>query len=391
MSRIVTVEIPIGPQHPAVHEPILLKLYADGEEVIDAEIVTGYNHRGIEKLCEVNTFYKDIFIVSRTCGICNTIHGNTFVRALEYILGVDPSPRAKYLRVLALELERIHSHMLIGAVLAEIAGFDTLFMLIMRDRELVMKAKEILTGCRVHADFHMPGGVRRDLDEVSRSRILDILRKLEPRIKHYRKIFENDPLLTKRMLGIGKLGRDVVVSHGLLGPVARASGVKIDARIEERYDAYGEVPIQIVTRDGGDVYDRMLVRWDEALISLEVCRYVLEHLPQGQAVVDERRLPRRFPEGEALSRGEAPRGELLYYVVSKGGDKPYRVKIRTPSLNNIVNSAFSYIGYSIADAPVIFASYDPCISCMERAIVVYSDGSRKLVSLRDLAQRRVRL
>ncbi len=389
-EELVTLEIPIGPQHPALHEPIMLKVHADGEEVVKVEVNTGYNHRGIEKLTERNTFYKDIFIVSRVCGICNTVHADCYVRALEQILNIEPSPRAKYLRVLAQELERIHSHMLINAVMAEIVGFDTLFMTIMRDRELVMKAKEILTGGRVHADYFMPGGVRRDIDEVKRSRLLDILKRLEPRIKYYRQVFERDPTITKRLTGVGVLRPRDVVEHGLVGPVLRGSGVRSDVRAEDRYDAYDEVPFNVITYEEGDSLARMLLRWDEALESLNMCRYILEHLPQGSAVVDERKLPRRFPEGEAYTRVEAPRGELTYYVRSKGGDKPYRVKIRTPSYNNIINSAFSYIGYSIADVPVILVSYDPCISCMERAIIVdRRRGIRKLVSLRDLAMKGV--
>jgi len=386
----VTLEVPIGPQHPALHEPVLLKVYADGEQVVRVEVNTGYNHRAVEKLLELNTYIKGIFIASRICGICNTVHADCYVRALEYILGIEPSQRAKYLRVLAMELERIHSHMLINAVMAEILGFDTLFMVIMRDRELVMKAKEILTGGRVHADYFMPGGVRRDIDEVKRDRILDLLNKIEPRLKYYRGVFEKDPTITKRLTGVGVLKPRDVALHGLVGPVMRASGIKSDARFEDRYDAYSEVPGEIVTRKEGDSLARMLLRWDEALVSLEMCRYVLEHLPQGQAVVDEKRIPRILPPGESYARVEAPRGELTYYVVGYGKDKPYRVKVRTPSFNNIINSAFSYIGYEIADVPVILASYDPCISCMERAVIL-RDGTRMRVSLRDIALKKVKI
>ncbi|HDI02248.1 MAG TPA: NADH-quinone oxidoreductase subunit D, partial [Ignisphaera sp.] len=379
-------------QHPALHEPLLLKVFADGEEVVKVEVNTGYNHRGVEKLTEKNSFYKDIFIVSRVCGICNTVHADCYVRALEHILGIEPTPRAKYLRVLAQELERIHSHMLINAVMAEVIGYDTLFMTIMRDRELVMKAKEILTGGRVHADYFMPGGVRRDIDEVKRSRLLDILNKLEPRLKYYKKVFENDPILIKRMLDVGVLKPLQVTTHGLVGPVLRASGIKSDAREEDKYDAYNEIPFNVITRREGDSLARMLLRWEEAIESLNMSKYILEHLPSGNAVVNEKRLPRRFPEGEAFTRVEAPRGELTYYVMSKGGDKPYRVKIRTPSFNNIINSAFSYLGYTIADVPVILVSYDPCISCMERAVFIdLRKGTRRIVTLRELVLKKVKM
>jgi len=385
------VEVPIGPQHPAVHEPIMLKVYVDGEEVVKVEVNTGYNHRGVEKLAERNTFYKNIFLCGRVCGICNTVHANCYVRALEAILNVDPPPRAKYLRVLAMELERIHSHMIINAIMTEILGFDTLFMYIMRDRELIMKAKEILTGARVLADYMMVGGVRRDLDEVKRDRIKDILRKLEPRVRYYMKVFEEDVTIRKRLVDIGIITPRDAVNHGLLGPTLRGSGIPSDARDYDRYDAYGEVPFRLVVRKHGDSHDRMMVRWEETINSIEMCNYVLDHLPQGNAVPDERRLPRRFPEGEAFATVEAPRGELTYYVISKGGDKPYRVKIRTPSFNNIINSGFVYLRHTLADVPVILVSFDPCISCMERVIVTdLRKGVRKKVPIRAIARGEVK-
>ena len=240
------LEVPVGPQHPALHEPLMLKVYADGEEVVKVEVNTGYNHRGIEKLSERNDFYKVIFIAGRVCGICNTVHADCCTRALEAILGIDPQPRAKYLRVLAMELERIHSHMLINAIMAEVIGYDTLFMYIMRDRELIMKAKEILTGGRVIADYMMVGGVRRDLDEVKRDRLKEILKKVGPRLKYYIKVFETDATIGKRLAGVGVLKPVDVIKHSLLGPTLRGSGLPIDSRDYDRYDAYGDVPLQVI-------------------------------------------------------------------------------------------------------------------------------------------------
>jgi Ni,Fe-hydrogenase III large subunit len=385
---VVTAEIPVGPQHPALHEPLLLKVYAEGEEVVKVEVNTGYNHRGIEKLCERNTFYRDIFIVGRVCGICNAVHANCYVRALEQLLDLHPNKRAQYLRVLAMELERVHSHMLINAVMAEIVGFETLFMQIMLDREKVMKAKEILTGSRVMADYMMVGGVRRDIDEEKRQRIRELLLKLKPRIEYYRKVFEEDETIVKRLVGVGRISYGEATSHSLVGPVARGSGVKIDSRVSDKYDAYGEIPFNLVTRSEGDSWARMMIRWDEALESIEMSIYILEHLPSdGDPVPDERRLPRRFPPGEAYTRVEAQRGELTYYVMSDGkGQNPYRVKIRTPSFNNIINSAFMYIGHSLADVPVILTSLDPCISCMERVTVIdLEKNTRYRLDLKQLA------
>ncbi|RLG83560.1 MAG: NADH-quinone oxidoreductase subunit D [Thermoprotei archaeon] len=395
VSKIVEIpivaEIPVGPQHPAIHEPIMLKIYVEGEEVVKVEINTGYNHRGIEKLCEKNSFYKDIFIVSRVCGICNTVHGDCYVRAVEQILDIDPPRRAKYLRTLAMELERIHSHMIINAIMAEIIGYDTLFMLIMRDREMVMKAKEILTGGRVLADYMMVGGVRRDIDEVKRDKILSILDKIEPRVKYYMKLFEEDVTIEKRLRGIGRIKPDEVLKFSLVGPTARGSSIKTDARVEDKYDAYDEVPFNVIVRDEGDSWARMMVRWEETIESINMSRYILNHLPKdGNPVPDERRLPRRFPPGESFTRAEAPRGELTYYIKSDGKPNPYRVKIRTPSFNNIINSGFVYLGHTLADVPVILTSFDPCISCMERVIVIdLKNQTKKIVPFKYISLGRV--
>ncbi len=385
---VVTTEVPIGPQHPALHEPVMLKVYADGEEVVRVDVNTGYNHRGIEKLCEKNTFYRDIFIVSRVCGICNAVHANCYVRALEQILDVTPNRRAKFLRVLSMELERIHSHMLINAVMAEIVGFETLFMQIMLDREKVMKAKEILTGNRVSADFMIVGGVRRDIDDVKKEKIKEILLKLKPRVEYYVKVFEEDETILKRLIDVGKINYRDATSHSFVGPPARASGVRIDSRASDKYDAYDEIPFNVVTRNEGDSWARMMVRWSEVMESIEMGLYILSNLPlDGNPVPDERRLPRKFPPGEAFTRVEAQRGELTYYVMSDGkSQNPYRVKIRTPSFNNIVNSAFMYVGYSLADVPVILTSLDPCISCMERVTVIdLEKGTRERIPFKQLS------
>jgi Ni,Fe-hydrogenase III large subunit len=393
VSKIIEVplalELPVGPQHPALHEPVLLKAYADGEEIIKVEINTGYNHRGIEKLCEKNSFYRDIFIVARVCGICNLVHANCYVRAVEHILGMEISNRAKYLRVLAMELERLHSHMLINAVMAENIGFENLFMNIMLDRERIMKAKEILTGNRVLSDYMMVGGVRRDVDDVKKEKIRDILLKTEERIKYYRRVFEEDPTIIKRLVDVGTVSTSDAVKYSLVGPVARASGVRIDSRASDKYDAYSEIPFNVITRSEGDSWARMMVRWDEALESINIALHVLNHLPSdANPVPDEKKLPRKIPAGEAYTRVEAQRGELTYYVMSDGkSSNPYRVKIRTPSFNNIISSGFMYVGHTIADLPVILTSLDPCISCMERVTIIDLDKnvSYKL-SFKELAK-----
>jgi len=327
--------------------------------------------------------------VTRVCGICNQVHANCYVRAVEHILGMEISNRAKYLRVLAMELERLHSHMLISAVMAENIGFENLFMNIMLDRERIMKAKEILTGNRVLSDYMMVGGVRRDVDDVKKEKIKDLLLKTEERIKYYRRVFEEDPTIIKRLVDVGTVSTSNAVKYSLVGPVARASGVRIDSRASDKYDAYSEIPFNVITRSEGDSWARMMVRWDETLESINMALYVLNHLPSdANPVPDEKKLPRKIPAGEAYTRVEAQRGELTYYVMSDGkSSNPYRVKIRTPSFNNIISSGFMYVGHTIADLPVVLTSLDPCVSCMERVTVIDLDKnvSYKLF-FKDLAK-----
>ncbi|MEM0066301.1 MAG: nickel-dependent hydrogenase large subunit [Sulfolobales archaeon] len=382
---MVIVEIPIGPQHPALHEPIMLKVKTDGEEVVEVAVTTGYNHRGIEKLLEKNSWIRGMYIAGRVCGICNAVHTQTYVQGVEKLMGVEPTPRANYIRTMVMELERIHSHMLICAVMAEIVGFDTLFMLMMRDRERVMYLKELITGSRVHADIHVLGGVKRDVDEVRRARILDELRKIEERLKYYKKVYESDYTLIRRLSEVGRISKSDAIRLSVVGPTLRASGVKSDVRFDDPYAAYSEIPFNVEYRDEGDSWARMMVRLDEALESVNIVRYTVEKLPQGPAV--PKTIPRAAKPGEVISRVEAPRGELLYHIVSTGGSNPYRVKIRTPSFLNILNTESTYLGHRLADVPVIFASYDPCISCTERVVVVDEKSGRKAyVSLKELAR-----
>jgi Ni,Fe-hydrogenase III large subunit len=385
---MVVVEIPIGPQHPALHEPIMLKVRAEGEEVVEVSVNTGYNHRGVEKLLEKNSWVRGMYIADRVCGICNAVHMQTYVQGVEKLMDIEPPPRANYIRTLVMELERIHSHMLIAAVMAEVIGFDTLFMMIMRDRERVMYLKELVTGNRVHADIHMLGGVKRDIDEAKRDRILKEIGVVEERIKHYKKVFETDYTIVKRLSEAGIIKRSEALRLSIVGPTLRASGIKSDVRSDDPYAAYPEVPFNVISRDEGDSWARMMVRLEEALESVNMVRYIVEKIPQGPAI--PKAIPRAAKPGEVISRVEAPRGELLYHIISIGGANPYRVKIRTPSFLNILNTEKVYIGHRLADVPVIFVSYDPCISCTERVVVIdEKNGKKTYMSMRDLAKVRV--
>jgi formate hydrogenlyase subunit 5 len=357
------VKIIIGPQHPALLEPEKFAVVVDGETVAKVEPRIGYVHRGIEKASEARTYLQDVYLVERVCGICNACHACAFVETVEKILKVDIPSRAKYLRTIALELNRLHSHLLtLGHAGLEI-GYETLFQYFWRDREPIMDLIELTSGNRVYGSLMTVGGVRRDLKESDFPKIKSVLKDLRGKLPFYRKMYQDETTIGLRMKNVGVLKLEDALKLSVVGPVARGSGVDIDVRKDEPYEAYGEIPFKEIVYHEGDTWARMNVRMDEVEESIKIIEYALDHLPAGSIKLD---LPRSVPAGEAVNRVEAPRGELFYYVKSNGSDMPDRVKIRTPTYANIPSFLQTAIGESIADVPANFVSLDPCFSCTDR-------------------------
>jgi len=357
------VNIIVGPQHPALIEPEKFSLKVDGEIVKEIEPRIGYVHRGVEKAAEKRTYLQDLYLVERICGICNACHATCFCQAVEAILGVNVPPRAKYLRTLILELNRMHSHMLLLGHAGFEVGYETLFQYMWRDRETVMDIVEQLTGNRVIASFVTIGGVRRDLPEETIPKIKAQMTALKGKMGFYKHLFENDPTFRMRTKNVGVLSKQDALKLCVVGPVARGSGVNMDVRKDEPYAAYGETPFNIVTYSEGDSWARLMVRLDEISESIDIINYVLDNVPTGPYRI---RVPRIVPAGEAINRVEAPRGELFYYVKSNGTAYPERVKVRTPTFANILSFVRIAEGGNIADVPASFVSLDPCFSCTDR-------------------------
>ena len=357
------ISIIMGPQHPALIEPEKFSLKVDGEIVKKVEPRIGYVHRGIEKAAEQRTYLQDIYLVERICGICNACHATCFCQTVEEIMRTNVPPRAKYLRTVILELNRIHSHMLLLGHAGLEIGYESFFQYMWRDREPVMDIVEWLTGNRVIASFVTIGGVRRDLREEMIPKIKTELANLKKKMSFYKHIFESDPTLRMRTKNVGVLSKRDALKLCVVGPVARGSGVEMDVRKDEPYAAYGEIPFNMVTYREGDSWARLIVRLDEISESIDIIDYTLDNLPSGPYRI---RVPRIVPEGEALNRVEAPRGELFYYVKSNGTAYPERVKVRTPTFANILSFIRIAEGGSIADVPASFVSLDPCFSCTDR-------------------------
>jgi len=376
------VKVPFGPQHPALKEPENFTFEVEGDIIVDVKPRIGYNHRGIEKAMEVRTYIQNIYLAERICGICSDAHTTCYCQAIEELLGVEAPPRANYIRVIVAELERIHSHLLWVGIAAHEIGFDTLFMHIWRDRETVMDILEYVSGNRVHYAMNTIGGVRRDIPSEMAPKIKKGVDFLEKRIEEYIRTVQADSTIRERTVEVGILKPKDAVELCAVGPTLRASGIKNDIRKDDPYAAYDEVPFNVVTNDGCDVYARIIVRCEEMLESIKMIRYALDNMPSGMTRV---RVPMVVPAGEAVSRVEAPRGELIHYAKSNGTSKPERYKVRSPTLANIPALCKMLLGQHVADIPIVLAGIDPCFACMDRIAIINSkNGKKKIMSLEEL-------
>ncbi len=355
--------IPIGPQHPALKEPGHFEFSVDGETVTGATVRLGYVHRGIEKAAEERNWVQDLYLLERICGICSHAHALAYSLGVEKLAGVTAPPRAQAIRQLVAELERVHSHLLWLGVSAHEAGFDTLFMFSWRDRETIMNVLEGLTGNRVNYSVNVLGGVKADIDDARADAIRRGIDFLEERTQHYLKIATSDETFLRRTRGVGYTSREQAEELGLVGPTARAANVARDVRVDVPYAAYTDFPVQMRLDTRGDLEARFVVRIRELFESYRVVRQILDRLPAGELTA---RMPRRIKEGETVSRIEAPRGELFYFIKSNGSDKPERIKVRTPSICNFAVVTGTAKGHQLADMPMILAGMDPCFSCNDR-------------------------
>ena len=323
--------VPIGPQHPALKEPGHFEFTVDGEIVVHASMRLGYAHRGLEKGVEQRNWAQNLYLLERVCGICSHTHAYAYTLGVEQLAGIEAPPRAQAIRELVAGLERLHSHLLWLGVAAHEAGFDTLFMYSWRDRETVMDLLEQLSGNRVNYSANVLGGVKFDVSYAQADAIRKGMDYLEERIRHYLEVVTSDTMFLRRTRGIGTMSLEQAEYLGALGPTARASGVLRDVRVEAPYGSYRQYPVSLVMDTAGDLEARFKVRLKELFISCNGIRAIVDNLPESELVT---RVPRRIPEGEAVSRVEAPRGEVFYFIKSNGSDIPERIKVRTPSLCN---------------------------------------------------------
>ena len=274
--------VPIGPYHPLQEEPEFFTLTVEGERIVDVDVRVGYNHRGIEKLSEMKTYDQSAFVVERICGICSTSHPFAFTRAVEDVIPMEVPERAKYIRTIIAEGERVHSHLLWLGLAGHFLGYNTVFMWAWKLREEILDVMEIISGNRQNYAMFKPGGVRRDIKKEDIPIVLKKINSIIPTLEMLRKAVMDDPVLQARTKGIGILTKEEAVSYAALGPTARASGVAKDVRKNSPYEAYDRIKWDMIVRQNGDVFDKLVVRILETFESIKILQQCFARLPEGE-------------------------------------------------------------------------------------------------------------
>lgn len=362
-----TYELFFGPAHPGSGN-FSVKLKVDGERIVSARADPGYLHRGFEKLMEYRLPLQNAVLSDRICVLESLAWNLVHAEAVDELMGVEVPERAKYIRVIMAELSRIQSHLIWYGVISIGTGFDTGFKLAFGYRDFILDLFELITGGRVYpAGYICPGGVRRDLPESAEEKILNVLDKIGKMIDFER---AENPANLARLKDVGILNLKDAIRLGATGPVLRASGLKTDVRKEEPYEVYDRFDFEIPVRKEGDAYARFQIGLEEMEQSVGIIKQALKDLPDGDFIAKEFSKPKlnmKIPEGEAYIRNEIGRGEAGVYMVSDGGIKPYRIKIRGPSfLHMIPVLEFLLRDAQIADVPAIYWSLNGCPADIDR-------------------------
>ena len=351
------IELNMGPQHPSTHGVLRLKLRVDNEVVLSIEPVLGYLHRGMEKLWESQTYHQIVPITDRLDYLAAVSNNLAFVLAVEKLMGLEVPRRAQYIRVALVELQRLASHLAWVGFMANDIGAMSVLLYAFEDREAVLDVFEAYCGARLTVHGIRIGGVPFDLDDQVAAKIRRLLDELPEKLSVIEKLLDDNRIWLHRTKGVGLISAADAVDLGLTGPTLRASGVRSDIRRDIPYSSYQDFEFDVPVRDGGDVYDRYLVRMEEIRQSARIIRQALDRLPAGEYLA---KVPRvlKIPPGEVFHTIEAPKGVLGFYIRSNGTDKPERVKMKSPSFINLQSLERMSKGYLFSDVVGILGSLD---------------------------------
>jgi NADH-quinone oxidoreductase subunit D len=396
----------MGPQHPSTHGVLRLLLTLDGETIVDLEPIIGYLHTGIEKNTEYRTWQQGVTFVTRADYLSPFFNELAYCMSVERLLGIEAPPRAQAIRVLVCELNRMASHLVWLATTSLELGAISVMLYGFREREQILDIFELVSGLRMNHAYIRVGGVVMDLPDGAEDRIRGFLRELPRRIDEYEALLSRNPIWLERNKGIGVLPAEDCLRIGVTGPMLRAAGVPHDLRKTEPYSGYERYEFDVPTRTEADCYARYEIRVAEMRESVRICEQVLDSLPGGPVMIEDPKIrwPARLavgpdgigndeayvrhimedsmealinhfkivtqgirvPAGEVYTAVESPRGELGYYVVSDGGIRPYRVRVRDPSFCNLPALPEIARGRLVADVVACVASIDPVMGGVDR-------------------------
>jgi NADH-quinone oxidoreductase subunit D len=382
--------INMGPHHPATHGVLRLVVQLEGEVVRDLKPVVGYLHTGIEKSCEDKSYWKVIPFVERMDYLAYYFNMETFCGAVERLLELEIPPRAKYLRVIHMELNRIHSHLVWLGTSGLDLGAVSMLWYCFRERDRILDLFEMSSGQRMHTRYFQVGGVIEDIPTDFAAKLRDFVDEMPTRVDQYEAILDRNEIFLRRTKGVGIVPRERLLELGVTGPLLRAAGEPWDLRKAFDYLAYPELDFRIPVGTVGDGYDRYRVRLAEIRESVKIIRQALEGLPEGPHIADDRKVvlpPRselstsmealihhfklvtegyRVPPGEVYYAVEGPRGELGCYVLADGSARPARVHIRDTSFVNLQALRDMSVGGYVADLIQNLAMLDPILGGVDR-------------------------
>ena len=383
LLRTEEMMLNMGPQHPSTHGVLKLILNLEGERIVKATPVMGFLHRGVEKLAEDGTYHQFIPHTDRLDYICAMYNNFAYVRAVEKLLDLKVPPRAEYLRTIVAEVQRIIGHLFWLGTQALDIGAMTVFFYTFREREVLLDWFDQLCGARLTTSWYRIGGVEKDFDQSLIDQIYAFFKDFSGKVDEYNALLETNRIWLARTKGIAVISAEDAINFGLSGPSLRGSGVDYDLRKYEPYGAYDKVQWNVPVGKSGDTYDRYWIRVQEMYESAKIVKQCLDQLPDGPILATDMpkvTLPTKervftnlesmiiqfrlfssgfpAPKGDIYCGTEAHKGELGFYIVSTGGGKPYRLKIRAPSFIHM--GAFDHMarGYMIADIVTIFGTYD---------------------------------
>ena len=378
------VDVPLGPLHVTSDEPGHFRLFCDGDEIIDADYRLFYQHRGMEKLAENRMNYDQMgYLAERVCGICGYAHAIACIEAAEKAIKLEIPLRAQAIRVICLEIERLHSHLLNIGLACEVTGNYNAFMHIFRVREYSMELAQLVTGGRKTYGNVVMGGLRRDMTNHEIKKGLEIINKLGIQISEIWDAVLEDKRQIGRWKGVGILDRQIARDFSPVGPNMRGSGFKRDNRYDHPYDFFKQIEFEVAVEHGCDVFAREMVRYKELKSSIHIIRQCFEMMPQTPIMIDPVTMIK--PENFALGHDEAPRGENVHWIMQGSAQKVYRWRCRAATYNNWPSLRYQFRGNNISDAALIVCSLDPCYSCTERVTLVdVRTKKSKILTEKDL-------